>query len=116
MSPLTDEASLNARVSVLEDWRREHREWMIENRAGMTQINTTMLGLKLCATPNACGSLKKELEDRTVEIKDAMARIESLEKWRVFLNGAMVALGGVWLVMQVIVPWILKALENVPAT
>ena len=48
------------------------------------------------------------------ENKNAMLRIESLERWRTFISGVIATLGGVWLVMQVILPWIFAALGDNP--
>ena len=110
MSPLSDEASLNARVSVLEDWRREHRDWMNEMRVAITALTTSVQSLRLCATPNACQALRTEIEELAQENANAMRRIESLEKWRTFVYGVATTIGGVWLVIQVIMPWMLKGM------
>lgn len=114
MSPLNEEASLNARVSVLEDWRREHREWMVEMRSAMAGVQTSLQALRLCNSPNTCITLREEITELAQENKNAMLRIESLERWRTFISGVIATLGGVWLVMQVILPWIFAALGDKP--
>ena len=115
MSPLDETSSLNARVAVLEDWREEHRAWMAEmrsamaeSRTSMTQIQASVTSLRLCSSPNTCVGLSKEIEEMAKENKNAMARIESLERWRTFMSGAATTVGIVWLVFQVLIPWILK--------
>ena len=114
MSPIDDFAGLNARVSVLEDWREEHREWMRELSAGVKRVNENLMALRLCNSPNLCSTLQKEIEELAKESKNAMRRIESLERWRTFMSGAATTIGVLWLILQVIIPWILK-LSEVPA-
>lgn len=110
MSPSDNDGTLNARVSVLEDWRREHREWMVEMRSAMAGVQTSLQALRLCNSPNTCLTLRDEISEMAQENKNAMLRIESLERWRTFISGVIATLGGVWLVMQVILPWIFKAM------
>lgn len=108
MSPLDDFAGLNARVSVLEDWREEHREWMRELSAGVKKVNENLMALRLCNSPNLCVSLQKEIEEMAKENKNAMRRIESLERWRTFISGITATIGVMWLVFQVIAPWVIR--------
>ena len=108
MSPIDDFSNLNARVSVLEDWREEHREWMRKLTEGVERVNTSLTALRLCNSPNLCVSLQKEIEELAKENKNAMRRIENLERWRTFMSGAATTIGILWLILQVIVPWILK--------
>lgn len=114
MSPLSEEAALSARVAVLEDWRREHREWMVEMRSAMAGVQTSLQALRLCATPNACASISREVEELAQENKNAMSRIESLERWRTFISGVIATIGAIWLVLQVLVPWIFRLLGVSP--
>ena len=115
-----DEHGLYARIAVLEDWREEHRAWMTEMRTGMaenrtslSQLQTSVNSLRLCASPNTCLGLSKEIEEMANENKNAMRRIESLERWRTFMSGGATMIGIIWLVMQVIIPWLINA---VPAS
>ena len=105
--PPEDLNQLNARVSVLEDRWEEHREWMKRISEGVDRLNTGMTSLRLCGSPNLCTTLEKEVEELAKEIKNAMERIESLERWRIFINGVTATIGIIWLVLQVILPWFL---------
>ena len=112
MSPIDDFAGLNARVSVLEDWREEHREWMRDLSAGVKKVNENLMALRLCNSPNLCSTLQKEIEEIAKENKNAMMRIEKLERWRTFLSGIVATVGLLWMVLQVIGPWMLKLMEG----
>lgn len=112
MSPLDNEASISARVAVLEDWRREHREWMVEMRSAMAGVKTSLQALRLCNSPNTCLTLRDEISEMAQENKNAMIRIEKLEQWRTFIMGAVAAITVVWLLLQVIVPWAIKLVVN----
>lgn len=114
MSPIVDVSSLNARVSVLEDWRDEHREWMRKISDGLERVNTTLTSLRLCNSPNLCISLQKEIEEMAKENKNAMRRIESLERWRTFISGITATIGVLWLVFQVIAPWVIRLAGEQP--
>ena len=113
-----DPSQVMSRLAVLEDWRMEQREWMNEMRTAMAGINATIQSQRLCATPNTCVTLKREIDDRKKEIDElaqeninAMKRIESLEKWRVFIMGIIATVGVMWAILQVIIPWGLKMVE-----
>lgn len=108
MSPIDNETSIIARVSVLEDWRHENRDWMVEMRSAITAMTASIQTLRLCASPNACVALRSEIDEMAQDNKNAMRRIESLEKWRTFISGVTATVCVVWLVMQVILPWMLK--------
>lgn len=108
MSPLDDNADIHARISVLEDWREEYRAWMAEMRALVQTLSNSVMSLRLCSTPNACAGLSKEIEKLAKEHNDALGRLESLERWRTFQSGVIATVGILWLVFQVILPWIVK--------
>lgn len=108
MSPLDDHATLNARVAVLEDWRREHREWMNEMRVAITGLTTSVQALRLCSSPNTCATLRDKINEMALENKNAMRRIESLERWRTFISGVIATIGMVWMILQVVIPMILR--------
>lgn len=108
MSPLDETSTLNARVAVLEDWREEHRAWMAEIRTLVQTLSNNVMSLRLCASPNLCMSLSKEIEELAKENKNAMARIESLERWRTFISGVVATVAVLWLVFQVLIPWVMK--------
>lgn len=110
MSPIGDFANLNARVSVLEDWREEHREWMRELTAAIKKVDQTLMSMRLCNSPNLCTSLQKEIEELAKENKNAMMRIEKLERWRTFLSGVVATVGLLWAILQVIGPWVVGLL------
>ena len=108
MSPLDENATLNARVAVLEDWRREHRDWMNEMRVAITGLSTSVQALRLCSSPNTCATLRDEISEMALENKNAMRRIESLERWRMFISGVIATIGTVWMILQVVIPMILR--------
>ena len=108
MSPLDEHATLNARVAVLEDWRREHRDWMNEMRVAITGLTTSVHALRLCSSPNTCVALRDEISEMALEHKSAMRRIESLERWRTFISGVIATIGVLWMILQVVIPVILR--------
>lgn len=107
--PLNDD--MNARVSVLEDWRKEHRDWMNEMREKLDSLTTYVRSQVMCKTPNKCIDIEKEVTELAQESKNAMKRIESLERWRVFISGIAATIGIIWLVLQVIIPWAISIAE-----
>lgn len=113
MSPLNDDDKLFSRVAVLEDWRKEHRDDMQEIRASLAALTASVQALRLCNTPNLCQTIRAEIDEMTRENATIMRRMESLERWRTFISGVVATLGTVWIMMQVIFPWILKALSVV---
>ena len=119
MSPLDDVSGLNARVSVLEARWEEHRDWMRRVVESLDRANASLAALRLCSSPNLCATLREEMDgmkddfkkaiaEMALENKNAMARIASLEKWRTFISGITATLGAIWLVLQVIIPWVVR--------
>lgn len=93
---------------MLEDWRTEHKPWMEGMSEKLDKINTNLLALRLCASPNMCQAIDKEVKVLVAALEAQEARIESLEKWRTFISGAVAALTAIWFILQVVLPWGLK--------
>ena len=97
---------LNARVAVLEDWRAQHIVWMGKLEAKLDAIVTALSALHLCDSPNTCGALQKDMIELAQENKNAMRRIESLERWRTFMSGMVSMLAIIWAFVKIILPLI----------
>jgi hypothetical protein len=107
-------SELDARVSILEEWRRNHEvvvaEWRADQaamRKDISHIAQMMSGLKLCPAPGDCLHIRQDimrLEAQASRLMDDMdARIDTLENVRLravedkvnFFRGSVIIIGSV---------------------
>ena len=107
-------SELDARVSILEEWRRNHEavisEWRADQaamRKDIARIAEMMSGLKLCPAPGDCLHIRQDiarLEAQTTRLMDNLdSRIDTLESVRLravedkvnFFRGSVIIIGSV---------------------
>ena len=123
---------IDSRVSILEEWRRNHEVIMAEWRADQAEmrrdikhIAEMMNGLKLCPAPGECIHIRTELvklDQQTVRLLDDLeARLERVENVRLravedkvnFFRGSVIIVGSVAsIIIGAITHWLFSFLRK----
>ena len=104
---MTEQNDFHARIRVLEEWRTETREVLhsivskLDNLASLISDRG-----RECPQPGACLEIRKDLVELRDEHRDTMRRVMRLERVQAWATGALAAVGVVWAVFQVILPYV----------
>ena len=109
---------IDARVSVLEEWRRNHESMLAEWRADASEVRKDLKriaemvsGLKLCPAPGECIHIRQELnklDAQSIRLMDDLeSRLDHIENVRLrqvedkmnFFRGSVILIGSLASIM-----------------